>query len=94
MQNKTKVLHIGDLSRDEPVQQVLLGLPVSLLERLDDYALSYRLSRVQAIDQLLNEATQATESMVLKHQMLLEELKQMLEHSKQPLRPDSSCFYN
>ncbi|MBF0286652.1 MAG: hypothetical protein HQM14_02445 [SAR324 cluster bacterium] len=63
----------------EPVQKILLGLPQSVLEKLDAYAKSHQLSRPKAIALLLENQEIAEGPVVVPESIpknkLLEELK-------------------
>jgi len=41
---------------NEPVKKILLGLPESVLRRLDEYTIEHDLSRPKAVAQLLSQA--------------------------------------
>ena len=65
----------------EPVQKILLGLPQSVLQKLDDYAHNHDLSRPKAIARLLEhyQEAPATEIKDEQKQSLLDELKALKE---------------
>lgn len=41
---------------NEPIKKILLGLPESVLRRLDEYTIKHDLSRPKAVAQLLSQA--------------------------------------
>ncbi len=60
---------------NEPVKKILLGLPQSVLDQLDQYAAQQNLSRPKAVAALLKQVqNQATGS---KKAKMLEELKSL-----------------
>lgn len=70
----------------EPVQKILLGLPQSVLQKLDDYAQEHNLSRPKAIALLLEQMTgkpvpekPMPETKPAHRQELLSELKALKE---------------
>ena len=65
----------------EPVQKILLGLPQSVLQKLDDYAHNHDLSRPKAIARLLEQYPEApaTEIKDEQKQSLLDELRALKE---------------
>ncbi len=65
----------------EPVQKILLGLPQSVLQKLDDYAQIHGLSRPKAIARLLEQLREqpATGIKENQKQTFLDELKALKE---------------
>lgn len=69
---------------NEPVQKILIGLPQSVLQQLDDYAQKQNLSRPKAIALLLESVAEAPKKKApSKKQNLLQELKALKESMKQ-----------
>ena len=57
---------------NEPVKKILLGLPKSVLEELDQYAKDHRLSRPKAVAELLKVAHEKNPEMDLRSMMVKE----------------------
>jgi len=61
----------------EPVKKILLGLPQSVLEQLDDFARQHNLSRPKAVAALLRQAQAQEQPVPPKRAKMLEELKSL-----------------
>ena len=68
----------------EPVRKILLGLPESVLQELDQYANQRNLSRSKAIAALLKQTHRPEEPARQKtqHKIVLQELKSLREQLK------------
>lgn len=72
----------------EPVRKILLGLPESVLQQLDQYAEQHNLSRPKAVAALLAQVQQPQElaprpkKPAVKHRVVLQELKSLQEKLK------------
>tara|TARA_Y100001978_G_C23658439_1_gene417317 strand:+ start:1061 stop:1330 length:270 start_codon:yes stop_codon:yes gene_type:complete len=68
----------------EPVRKILLGLPESVLQELDQYADQRNLSRPKAIAALLKQINRPEElaRQTRQHKVVLQELKSLREKLK------------